>query len=152
MQGGVAGLPHLRSGRPHSFCRRASLPLGTCAASASRHGARNLIAVSEFVWSNIVASEPTTRHTQMRILALLVILTGSTLAAEPTHAQTYDPAFPFCMHVIPWGGGAYEDCTYHTMGQCQMSASGRAAQCNPNPYYGRQIVSTNPKLRDRRPY
>jgi hypothetical protein len=86
----------------------------------------------------------------MRILALLVIAAGSTFAAEPIQAQTYDPAFPFCMRVVPWGGGTYEDCTYYTMEQCQMSASGRAAQCNPNPFYARPIGSAVTKQRHRR--
>ena len=70
----------------------------------------------------------------MRAMAL-TILTMGVLAAGQAQAQTYDPAFPVCMHVIPWGGGSYEDCTYYTMSQCAMSASGRAAQCNPNPFY-----------------
>jgi hypothetical protein len=39
------------------------------------------------------------------------------------------------MHVIPWGGGAYYDCSYYTMAQCAASASGRAAQCDLNPFY-----------------
>ena len=69
----------------------------------------------------------------MRILAWTILAIGF-LAAGQTQAQTYNPAFPVCMHVIEWGG-AYEDCAFDTMAQCAMSASGRAAQCNPNPYY-----------------
>lgn len=71
----------------------------------------------------------------MRALALTIVMIGMALTAGPAKAQTYDPAFPVCMHVIPWGGGAYEDCSYQTMGQCAASASGRAAQCDPNPFY-----------------
>jgi len=82
----------------------------------------------------------------MRTLAL-TILTMGVLATGQARAQTYDPAFPVCMHVIPWGGGAYEDCTYYTMAQCAASASGRAAQCNLNPYYDGAIMSPKPNNR-----
>lgn len=84
----------------------------------------------------------------MRILALAILTIGTVLAAERARAQTYDPAFPVCMHVVPWGGGAYEDCTYYTMAQCAMSASGRAAQCNVNPFYSGSTVS--PRSHSRR--
>jgi hypothetical protein len=78
----------------------------------------------------------------MRILALTILTVGMVSAAGQAQAQTYDPGFPFCAHTIPWGGGAFEDCTYYTMGQCLASASGRAAQCNPNPYYGGAMASS----------
>ncbi|QWG15458.1 DUF3551 domain-containing protein [Bradyrhizobium sediminis] len=71
----------------------------------------------------------------MRILALALLIIGTVSAAGQARAQTYDPAFPVCMHVVAWGGGAYEDCTYYTLAQCAMSAAGRGAQCNINPYY-----------------
>lgn len=93
----------------------------------------------------------------MRILAMVVLAAGTVMAAQPASAQTYDPAFPFCMRVVPWGGGTYEDCTYYTMGQCQASASGRAAQCNPNPFYAggpmnRYSEPAARRPRDRRTY
>jgi hypothetical protein len=77
----------------------------------------------------------------MRILALAILAIGTVSAAGQARAQTYDPAFPICMHVIPVGGGAYEDCTFSTLAQCAMSASGRAAQCNINPYYAGATAS-----------
>lgn len=85
----------------------------------------------------------------MRILALVILTVGTALAAEQVRAQTYDPAFPVCMRVVPLGGGHHEDCTYYTIEQCQMSASGRAAQCNPNPFYARPNASAIRKQRDR---
>jgi hypothetical protein len=71
------------------------------------------------------------------VLAILTI--GFIVAAGPVRAQTYDPNFPVCMHVVPRGGGGYKDCTYFTMAQCQMSASGRAAQCDFNPFFAGRI-------------
>ena len=78
----------------------------------------------------------------MRALALTILTMGIALASGQAGAQTYDPAFPVCMHVIPWGGGAYYDCSYYTMAQCAASASGRAAQCDPNPYYAGSTASS----------
>jgi hypothetical protein len=83
----------------------------------------------------------------MRIAALTILAIGMVSATEQARAQTYDPAFPVCMHVIASLGGAYEDCTYYTMAQCAMSASGRAAQCNFNPYYA---GTASPARNDRR--
>jgi len=71
----------------------------------------------------------------MRILASTIVAIGMVLPAGQAPAQTYDPAFPICMRVVPSGGGSYYDCTYYTMLQCAASASGRAAQCDVNPYY-----------------
>jgi hypothetical protein len=71
----------------------------------------------------------------MRIPALAILAVGVVLATAPARAQTYDPNFPVCMHITVWGG-PHEDCSYYTMAQCAQSASGRAGQCNINPYYG----------------
>jgi hypothetical protein len=32
-------------------------------------------------------------------------------------------------------GGAYYECRYTSLAQCNLSASGRAAQCLTNPYF-----------------
>ena len=72
----------------------------------------------------------------MRALALAVLTVGIALTAGQAQAQTYDPDFPVCMHVVAGRGGTYYDCSYYTMAQCLASASGRAAQCDSNPYYG----------------
>lgn len=84
----------------------------------------------------------------MRILGLTVLAMGMVLAVGHARAQTYDPAFPVCMYVVTWGGGGYFDCSYYTMAQCAASASGRAAQCDPNPYYAGATAS--PRRSDRR--
>jgi hypothetical protein len=70
----------------------------------------------------------------MRILPLAILTIGTLAAAWPSRAQTYDPDFPICMHVVAFET-TYEDCRYYTMAQCAASAAGRAAQCNINPFY-----------------
>jgi len=69
----------------------------------------------------------------MRILALTILTAGMVLTAGHAQAQRYDPAYPVCLYVVPWGGGAYYDCSYQTMQQCQAFANGQ--MCSLNPYY-----------------
>ena len=88
----------------------------------------------------------------MRVLTLAILAIGMVLAAGHARAQTYDPAFPVCMHLVPLGGGSYEDCMYYTMAQCAMSASGRAGTCNPNPYYAGAASPGRSHRRVRRAY
>ena len=71
----------------------------------------------------------------MRIPILAILATGTALAIAPAQAQTYDPAFPFCVQVYQGFVDYYFDCAYYTWAQCQASASGRAASCVANPYY-----------------
>jgi len=66
----------------------------------------------------------------MRILALAIFAIA---AAAPAQAQTYDPNYPVCLHV--YGRITYYECSYTSLPQCNMSASGRSAQCEINPYY-----------------
>ena len=68
----------------------------------------------------------------MRILALAILAIGAASAAAPAQAQTYDPNYPVCLHV--WGPANYYECRYTSLAQCNLSASGRAAQCVLNPY------------------
>jgi len=68
----------------------------------------------------------------MRILALAVLAAGTLLAAAPAAAQTYAPEGAVCLHV--YGLVTYYECRYASLAQCNASASGRAAQCVPNPY------------------
>jgi hypothetical protein len=67
---------------------------------------------------------------------MAVAALAATLAfAAPASAQTYDPAYPVCLQIYQGFVDYYFECAYQTMAQCQMSASGRAAQCVVNPYY-----------------
>ena len=84
----------------------------------------------------------------MRILVLTILVMGMVSAAGQARAQTYDPNFPVCMHVVTGGGGTYDDCSYVTLAQCAVSAAGRAAQCNINPYYAGAVAS--PELNNQR--
>ena len=79
----------------------------------------------------------------MRILALAVLAIAAASAAAPAQAQTYDPNYPVCLHVM--GRISYYECTYTSLPQCNMSASGRSAQCVINPYYA--YASQDPSAR-----
>ncbi len=75
----------------------------------------------------------------MRRLPWMMLAGGLFLSAAPVHAQTYDPSYPVCLKVYSGssgGGGEYNDCTYTSLAQCAASASGRAATCLVNPFYG----------------
>ena len=75
----------------------------------------------------------------MRTLALTILTAAVVLAAGDAWAQRYDPAFPVCLYVVPWGGGAYYNCSYYTMDQCRASANGQ--MCSLNPYYAGTTAS-----------
>jgi hypothetical protein len=67
----------------------------------------------------------------------LAILAATIALPAPAGAQTYDPSYPVCLQVYQGGiADFYFECHYRTMAQCQATASGRAAQCVVNPYYG----------------
>lgn len=71
------------------------------------------------------------REVLMRILALAVF---GMLSIASARAQTYDPAYPVCLHVFDRGANYYQ-CTYTSLPQCNASASGRGAVCVINPYF-----------------
>ena len=70
------------------------------------------------------------------------------ILTAPARAQTYDPAYPVCLQVYQGWNDYYFECGYTSLAQCNMSASGRAAQCIVNPYYAGPKAS--PGRRDRR--
>jgi hypothetical protein len=71
----------------------------------------------------------------MPTFASLFLATAITLAAASAQAQTYDPNYPVCLQTFGRVGNTIS-CGYTSMAQCRMSASGRAAQCITNPYFG----------------
>jgi Protein of unknown function (DUF3551) len=86
----------------------------------------------------------------MRIPAWAILTIAAVLTATPVLAQTYDPKYPVCLQIYQGGiADYYFECAYTSVAQCNMSASGRAAQCIINPYYaGRKTAP--PGRRDRR--
>lgn len=88
------------------------------------------------------------REILMRILALAILAMAMVLTATPTLAQTYDPKYPVCLQIYQSWRDYYFECAYTSLAQCNMSASGRAAQCIINPYYAG--AKPSPGRRDRR--
>jgi hypothetical protein len=86
----------------------------------------------------------------MRIPALVILTIAMVSTAAPARAQTYDPAYPVCLHVYGRGGSYYE-CRYTSLPQCNASASGRSAQCVVNPYFASAQVPADYR-RHRRVY
>ena len=86
----------------------------------------------------------------MRIPALAISTIATVLTAAPAPAQTYDPAYPVCLHVMGRGANYYQ-CRYTSLPQCNASASGRAAECLVNPYFAGAERSAS-HLRHRRVY
>ena len=84
----------------------------------------------------------------MRILALAILVIGMASAAQSARAQTYDPNYPVCLQVYQSWKDFYFECSYTSLAQCNMSASGRGAQCIINPYYAGGKAP--PGRRDRR--
>jgi hypothetical protein len=70
----------------------------------------------------------------MRATAASILMFGAMLV-KPAQAQSYDPNYPVCLQAYGING-SYIACGYTSMAQCKMSASGRAAQCIENPYFG----------------
>jgi hypothetical protein len=89
---------------------------------------------------------PVPKETPMHIPALAILAITAVSAASPARAQTYDLNFPVCLHV--YGPINYYECNFTTLAQCAGSASGRAAQCDINPYFARADIG--PPLRHHR--
>ena len=79
-------------------------------------------------------------------LAFAALAIATVSLAGPAEAQTYDPAYPVCLQIYQGGiADYYFECAYTSIPQCQASASGRAAQCVVNPYYGKGKVAPRKK-------
>jgi hypothetical protein len=71
----------------------------------------------------------------MKPSRLMAAAAVAALLGSPVRAQTYDPRYPVCLQVYQGMTDYYFECGYTSIPQCQMSASGRYAQCVVNPYY-----------------
>lgn len=89
------------------------------------------------------------RRTRAGSLALAALAIAAVSLAGPARAQTYDPAYPVCLQIYQGGiADYYFECAYTSIPQCQASASGRAAQCVVNPYYGKgKVVPRKKRVR-----
>jgi Protein of unknown function (DUF3551) len=74
----------------------------------------------------------------MRNVALAILASATVSMAGPAAAQTYAPGYPVCLQV--YGPVSYYDCRYTSLAQCNLSASGRSAQCGVNPYFANAQV------------
>jgi hypothetical protein len=77
------------------------------------------------------------RHTRARFPALAALAIATVSLAGQAEAQTYDPSYPVCLQIYQGAMDYYYECAYTSLPQCQASASGRAAQCVVNPFYGK---------------
>jgi len=82
----------------------------------------------------------------------LTILAATIALPAPARAQTYDPSYPVCLQVYQGMVDYYFECHYRTMAQCAASASGRAAQCVVNPYYGGPKAGRSKRQKRPQPY
>jgi hypothetical protein len=78
----------------------------------------------------------------MRILALAALAIAAASVAAPAQAQTYGSNYPVCLHV--YGPVTYYECNFTSIGQCNVSAAGRAAQCVTNPYVANAAYGNTP--------
>jgi hypothetical protein len=78
------------------------------------------------------------RRARAGSLALAALAFATVSLVGQAEAQTYDPNYPVCLQIYQGGmTDFYFECAYTSIPQCQASASGRAAQCVVNPYYGK---------------
>lgn len=77
----------------------------------------------------------------MHMLTCMTLAIATMLAAPQVRAQRYDPGYPVCLQTYSRDGSAML-CMYHSMAQCRATASGIAAQCIANPYYGHSYRRT----------
>ena len=68
-------------------------------------------------------------------LKLFAIAAAAVALTGPAAGQAYDPNYPVCMQVFQGRAGNYIDCSFTSIPQCQMNASGRAAMCSVNPFF-----------------
>src|SRR5260370_38392867 len=100
------------------------------------------------LFSGIDAVPSISREVLMRILALVIF---GMLSIGPATAQTYDPAYPVCLHVYDKGANYYQ-CSYTSLPQCNASASAPASHCVINPYFaseeepGQRRYRQNPRV------
>ena len=71
----------------------------------------------------------------MRMLRRIILVVTTILAVAPATAQRYDPNYPVCLQKWGRSGLITIDCSYTSLNQCRMTASGLSASCYANPYW-----------------
>jgi len=82
----------------------------------------------------------------MRTVFLALATSAAIVAAglTPAGAQNY----PYCIQGDDFAGGAGE-CSFSSYAQCQATASGRTAHCEPNRYFNANAQLVVDKSRPR---
>src|SRR5260370_39843754 len=101
---------------------------------ARQHRNRTGTDVGDRCWASCNAvSRAGARHRKeslMRILPLTILAVGMASAAPSPPAQTYDPNYPVCMQIYQSWKDYYFECTYTSLAQCNMSASGQIGRAS----------------------
>jgi hypothetical protein len=84
----------------------------------------------------------------MRMLGWMILALAA-LAAASAAAQRYDPRYPVCLQTWEWGGSTNINCSFTSLDQCRMTASGLSGMCYANPYWP-QARQLPPGRADRR--
>src|SRR3954462_10485623 len=92
----------------------------------------NTTAAPDTIQAGTQPSPTMPKEVLMRCLALALVASATMSLPGLAAAQTYAPGYPVCLHV--YGPVSYYECRYNSLEQCNVSASGRAAQCVVNPY------------------
>ncbi|MBR0824070.1 DUF3551 domain-containing protein [Bradyrhizobium manausense] len=71
----------------------------------------------------------------MRMLYWMILAEATILVVVPATALRYDPRYPVCLQSWHKRGLIIVDCSYTSMDQCRMTASGLSAMCLENPYW-----------------
>src|SRR5438445_11317608 len=110
-----ASCPNLGKREPqalHDSTRELELTWNKCAGSAcdlksgrGRNGGRNADGI---LGANVCRAAHIPKEALMRIRALAILSIATVLTAAPARAQTYDPAYPVCLHVYTRGANYYD--------------------------------------------
>jgi hypothetical protein len=96
---------------------------------------------------------PDMNEVAMRMLRWISLAVATILVVTPATAQRYDPRYPVCFEGKR-GDSMIIDCSYTSLDQCRMTASGLGATCYANPYWSQanQASPARASPRQRRVY
>jgi hypothetical protein len=85
--------------------------------------------------SGVLFNDAGLNKVAMRMLRWIILVVTAILAVAPATAQRYDPNYPVCLQKWGRSGLITIDCSYTSLNQCRMTASGLSASCYANPYW-----------------